>query len=123
MEYPVNPSYQLCYHNLLTSPLTKLVNLIFWSEFPSNLATFLCSSGSNSSSIVLRRTTSNTIRVLGYELGTQWTPHHKVIDYVQHLAEHSEIVGAFDYGTTYEGRELVYIVISSEQESAEYGGN
>ena len=52
---------------------------------------------------------------LGYELGTQWTPHHKVIDYVQHLAEHSEMVSAFDYGTTYEGRELVYLVISSEE--------
>ena len=23
---------------------------------------------------------------LGYELGTQWTPHYKVMDYVQHLA-------------------------------------
>jgi len=52
---------------------------------------------------------------LGYELGTQWTPHYKVMDYVQHLAEHSEMVAAFDYGTTYEGRELVYLVISSEE--------
>ena len=52
---------------------------------------------------------------LGYELGTQWTPHYKVVDYVQHFAEHSEMIAAFDYGTTYEGRELVYLVISSEE--------
>ena len=52
---------------------------------------------------------------LGYELGTQWTPHYKVMDYVQYLANQSEIVTAFDYGTTYEGRELVYMVISSEE--------
>ena len=51
---------------------------------------------------------------LGYELGTQWTPHYKVMDYVQYLADQSEMVTAFDYGTTYEGRELVYMVISSE---------
>lgn len=52
---------------------------------------------------------------LGYELGTQWTPHYKVMDYVQYLANQSEMVTAFDYGTTYEGRELVYMVISSEE--------
>jgi hypothetical protein len=51
---------------------------------------------------------------LGYELGTQWTPHYKVMDYVQYLADQSEMVTAFDYGTTYEGRELVYMVVSSE---------
>ena len=36
---------------------------------------------------------------LGYELGTQWTPHYKVMDYVQYLADQSEMVTAFDYGT------------------------
>ena len=46
----------------------------------------------------------NPSEFLGYELGTQWTTHHKVMDYVQHLAEHSEMVTAFNYGTTYEGR-------------------
>ena len=57
----------------------------------------------------------NPSEFLGYELGTEWTTHHKVMDYVQHLAEHSEMVTAFNYGTTYEGRELVYLVISSEE--------
>tara|TARA_B100000575_G_C23131238_1_gene656219 strand:+ start:242 stop:2728 length:2487 start_codon:yes stop_codon:yes gene_type:complete len=63
----------------------------------------------------------NPSEFLGYELGTNWTPHHKVMDYVQHLAEHSEMVTAFNYGITYEGRELVYLVISSEENQQNMG--
>lgn len=51
---------------------------------------------------------------LGYELGKQWTPHHKVMAYFQHVADHSDMVSLNSYGTTYEGRELLMAVISSE---------
>ncbi len=52
---------------------------------------------------------------LGYELGSQWTPHHKVMDYFWHVAEQSALVEAKTYGTTNEGRELMLAYISSEQ--------
>lgn len=50
---------------------------------------------------------------LGYELGTQWTPHYKVYNYFHHVAENSELVTITDYGKTYEGRELAYAVVTS----------
>ncbi|NGP88953.1 M14 family metallopeptidase [Fodinibius halophilus] len=52
---------------------------------------------------------------LGYELGSQWTPHHKVMDYFWHVAEQSEMVKAKKYGETNEGRELMLAYVSSTQ--------
>ena len=51
---------------------------------------------------------------LGYELGSEWTPHHKVMDYVWYVAEQSPLVEGKKYGTTNEGRELMLAVVSSE---------
>lgn len=50
---------------------------------------------------------------LGYELGDRWTPHHRVLDYVNHVAEQSEWVTVHSYGETYQHRELVYLVVTS----------
>ncbi len=50
---------------------------------------------------------------LGYELGEQWTPHHKVQAYFLHVAENSDMVTLEKYGMTYEGRELVIATVSS----------
>lgn len=52
---------------------------------------------------------------LGYELGEQWTPHYKVHNYFKHVADQSEMVSFQQYGTTYEGRELIYVVVTSEE--------
>ncbi len=52
---------------------------------------------------------------LGYELGEQWTPHHKVHAYFNYVAENSDMVELQNYGQTYEGRELVYVLVSSSQ--------
>ncbi|MEL7832648.1 M14 family metallopeptidase [Fodinibius sp. Rm-B-1B1-1] len=52
---------------------------------------------------------------LGYELGSQWTPHHKVMDYFWHVTEQSPLVEGHQYGTTNEGRELMLTVISSAE--------
>ncbi len=52
---------------------------------------------------------------LGYELGEQWTPHYKVENYFKHVAENSDLVTFQEYGKTYEGRELVYVVVTSEE--------
>ncbi|MDZ7689605.1 MAG: M14 family metallopeptidase [Balneolaceae bacterium] len=52
---------------------------------------------------------------LGYELGEHWTPHYKVIGYFKHVAEASPMVAYQQYGTTNEGRELVYVTVSTEE--------
>jgi hypothetical protein len=51
---------------------------------------------------------------LGYELGSQWTTHHKVMDYFRHVAEQSPMVEAKKYGETNEGRELMLAYVSNE---------
>ncbi len=54
------------------------------------------------------------VEFLGYELGEKWTPHYKVVNYFQHVAEESPMVSLTQYGTTNEGRELVYAVVTTE---------
>jgi hypothetical protein len=49
---------------------------------------------------------------LGYELGSQWTPHHKVMDYFRHIAETSAMAEAKKYGESYEGRQLMLAFVS-----------
>lgn len=52
---------------------------------------------------------------LGYELGEQWTPHYKVYNYFHHVAESTDLVIIQDYGSTYEGRELTHVVVTSQE--------
>jgi hypothetical protein len=53
---------------------------------------------------------------LGYELGTQFTWHHRVVDYYKYLAEAaSDRMQLLEYGTTYEGRPLVLAYLSSAE--------
>jgi len=51
--------------------------------------------------------------VLGYELGTEFTLYADVVDYVETVAEASDRVTIQRYGETHEGRELVYLVVTS----------
>lgn len=55
---------------------------------------------------------------LGYELGSQWTPHYKVLNYFEHVSEESPLVTFRQYGTTNEGRELVIVKVASEENHA-----
>jgi hypothetical protein len=52
---------------------------------------------------------------LGYELGTQFTLHHKAIDYCKYVAENSPSVEYREYGRSWEGRPLCVCIISSEE--------
>jgi hypothetical protein len=52
---------------------------------------------------------------LGYKLGTQFTPHYKVVQYFKHLSENSQGVELENYGKTNEGRDLQLAYISSEE--------
>jgi hypothetical protein len=49
---------------------------------------------------------------LGYELGTRFTPHQKVVDYFKKVAATSKGMQLQPYGKTYEGRELLLAIVS-----------
>ena len=52
---------------------------------------------------------------LGYEPGSRFTPHWKVMEYFRHVAsQRSSHVKLESYGKTYEGRELVVAFVSTE---------
>ncbi|WP_276391195.1 M14 metallopeptidase family protein [Eudoraea chungangensis] len=51
---------------------------------------------------------------LGYELGTRFTPHHRVVDYYEYLAKTAkDRMHLMEYGKTYEYRPLYLAFISS----------
>ena len=52
---------------------------------------------------------------LGYELGARFTLHHRVIEYFEHVAAHSNLVEIEQYGQTYEGRPLITVYLSAEE--------
>ena len=52
---------------------------------------------------------------LGYEPGSQFTYHHRAIDYFKYVASISPQVQYIRFGTTYEGRELGVCIISAEE--------
>jgi hypothetical protein len=55
---------------------------------------------------------------LGYALGTQFTPYHRVLDYFKTVAAVTPNMQLTQYGTTYEGRPLMLAVISSTENMA-----
>jgi hypothetical protein len=50
---------------------------------------------------------------LGYEPGDHFTPHHRILSYMKHVAETSDRVILHQYGTSYERRELVYLIVTT----------
>ena len=52
---------------------------------------------------------------LGYELGTRFTPHHKLVAYTKHIAHNSKMVFLKEYGVTNEGRALLVLFIGTEE--------
>ncbi|MEO1011816.1 MAG: M14 metallopeptidase family protein [Bacteroidota bacterium] len=56
---------------------------------------------------------------LGYPLGTQFTRHHRIVDYFEYLArEASDQILLTEYGETYEGRPLLIVSVSSAKNMA-----
>ncbi len=53
--------------------------------------------------------------VLGYEVGARFTPHHKVHQYFEALARSSDRVRLDTLGHTYEGREVLLLIVSSPE--------
>ncbi|WP_426669717.1 M14 family metallopeptidase [Mucilaginibacter sp. McL0603] len=52
---------------------------------------------------------------LGYKLGSQFTPHFRIIDYFKYVAGISKNVKLQQYGTTNEGRPLMAMFIASDE--------
>ncbi|MBG6132387.1 hypothetical protein IWQ47_003641 [Aquimarina sp. EL_43] len=52
---------------------------------------------------------------LGYEIGDQFTRHADVVNYFNHVADHSSMVSYHTYGKTNERRPLTYAIVSSEE--------
>ena len=57
-------------------------------------------------------------QVLGYPLGSRFTPHHRILAYLDSLDRASDRVKLEQYGTTNEGRPLVLLTISDPQNLA-----
>ena len=55
---------------------------------------------------------------LGYPLGSRFTHHHRIREYVQRLAEVSPRVVTWTYGESYEGRPLDLLAISTSENVA-----
>ena len=74
------------------------------------------------SALIISTIQSQTIKspgeFLGYEPGTQFTYHHKAVEYFKYVAENSPLAVYREYGTTYEGRSLGVCFISSEENLA-----
>jgi len=51
---------------------------------------------------------------LGYKLGDQFTPHHRVVEYYKYLASVSKNVQLLEYGKTNEGRPLLLAFVGSD---------
>ncbi len=52
---------------------------------------------------------------LGYPLGSQFTYHHQMVAYFEYVANNSDKVQLIPYGKTYEGRPLMLVAVSNEQ--------
>lgn len=52
---------------------------------------------------------------IGYEVGTKFTRHHRVVDYFEYVANNSPQVRLMPYGQTFEGRPLVTVAVSSKE--------
>ncbi len=63
--------------------------------------------------ILAQQSLQSPAEYLGYELGEHYTPHHRVLSYMQHVAANSDRVSLHQYGTTYERRELVYLIVTT----------
>jgi len=72
--------------------------------------------------LIITNLQSQTIKspdeFLGYTLGTQFTYHHRAVEYFKYVAENSSLAEYREYGTTNEGRTLGVCFVSSEENLA-----
>lgn len=76
---------------------------------------FLISIGFVTTNNVIGQNLKSPSDLLGYPLGEKFTYHHKVIDYFEYVEKQSDKVILYQYGQTYERRELKVAYISSPE--------
>ncbi len=64
-------------------------------------------------SITSSAQTKSPKEFLGYELGSRFTRHHKVVDYIQHIVATNNNVKLIKYGETYEKRPLYLVIFTA----------
>ena len=65
------------------------------------------------------QTTKTPEEFLGYKLGTKFSFHHRIVDYVRYVATQNPTqVKTVDYGITFEGRPLVIAIVASPENLA-----
>ncbi|MDP1841861.1 MAG: hypothetical protein Q8K64_00480, partial [Sediminibacterium sp.] len=68
------------------------------------------------SSAVFAQTLQSPEQFLGYKVGTKFTRHHRILEYVKMVAQAKpEMVKLEKYGETNEGRELMLAMVSSPE--------
>jgi hypothetical protein len=65
--------------------------------------------------IVAQAQVTSPEEYLGYELGSEFTPHYKVVGYLEEISNQSSKALLKKYGETYEGRSLNILFVSSEE--------
>ncbi len=75
--------------------------------------------GSSTLQITTAQQLSSPSEFLGYPLGTQFTFHHQILEYVNYIAENSDRVSLKKIGKSYEGRDLVLLFISTEKNQSQ----
>ncbi|MCW3107721.1 MAG: family carboxypeptidase [Segetibacter sp.] len=62
----------------------------------------------------LTQTLQSPEQFLGYKVGTHYTPHYKIVNYVRSVAQAKpDMVKIEKYGETYEGRELLVVYVAT----------
>lgn len=91
-------------------PYIWLSNFIIMRRFLSILSVSVLTS-----SFINSQQVKSPSEFLGYDLGTQFTYHHKAVEYFRYVAEASPLAEYRSYGTTYEGRPLGVCFVSSPE--------
>ena len=55
---------------------------------------------------------------LGYKPGDRFTPHHRMVDYFEHVASQNPNIKLIQYGETNEKRPLIIAILSSPENMA-----
>lgn len=67
------------------------------------------------SNSLLAQDVQSPVEFIGDNYGASFTPHHILVDYIQHVASNSDLVSLEKYGETNEGRPLYLVYITSEE--------
>ncbi len=81
----------------------------------ASLSALAQSTPSSSTSVTSSAAVDSPAKFLGYQFGERFTPHYRVLAYAEQVARQlPNRIKLIPYGTTYEGRQLMVVTVSSE---------